>query len=203
MTMQHSQFHDVPLVAGKSERPTTLPVWDPLVRLFHWSLLAAYAIGYYTQIENYELHLIAGYAVLALVCFRVLWGFIGSPRARFRDFVRGPRTTAHYLGALWRRRPQRFIGHNPAGAVMILALLVCLVVITCSGIALDAAENRAGPLGSTRVFLYGDLIARTHTLSTNISLALIGIHVIGVLVSSALHKENLVAAMLTGRKRVG
>lgn len=180
---------------------TGVKVWDPLVRLFHWALLAACVLAYLTQEENYDLHLYTGYAVLGLVVFRVFWGLAGPRHARFSDFVRGPRALLGYLQGLWRRSAPRYLGHNPAGGVMVILLLIVLLTIGVSGVALDAAENRAGPLAATRLFLYRDQILELHVVATDIGLVLVALHLLGVLHASVAHRENLVRAMFTGRKR--
>lgn len=176
-------------------------VWDPLVRIFHWGLIAAFATAYVTQEQEYDLHLLAGYSVLGLVSFRILWGFIGPRYARFGTFVRGPGHLLSYVSALARGRAPRFAGHNPAGGVMILLLLLVMLVITLSGIALDGAENRAGPLGGTNLFLYGGSIKAVHDTASDLAMLLILAHVLGVAHASFVHRENLVWAMITGRKR--
>jgi cytochrome b len=175
-------------------------VWDPLVRLSHWGLLAAFVTAYLTQARAYDLHLAAGYTVLGLVAVRILWGFVGTRHARFADFVRGPAAVLGYCKALAARRAPPYVGHNPAGGAMILALLAVMLVIALSGVALDAAENRAGPLGLTRLFLHTGLIARILTWSTNLALVLIAIHVLAVIHASHALGESLVRAMITGRK---
>jgi cytochrome b len=131
---------------------------------------------------------------------RILWGFAGSRHARFADFVRGPRAVLAYLGALVRGAPPRSLGHNPAGGVMILLLLATLLTITLSGVALDAAENRAGPLADTTLFLYTDAIGAVHGWSTDVALALVLLHLLGVVHTGLVHRENLVWAMFTGDK---
>lgn len=176
-------------------------VWDPVVRLFHWSLVIAFAVGYVTQVTYYEPHNWAGYIMLGLIAIRVLWGFVGPRRARFTSFVKGPRKSFAYLGQVLRGRAARHLGHNPAGGAMILALLVCLVVLGVSGVALDAAENRAGPLAGFGLFRHLSQIEATHEVSTNVALALIVAHVLGVVATSFSYGENLVRAMVTGRKR--
>jgi len=184
-----------------AEPSATVRVWGPLMRLFHWSLVGAYAIAYFTQEQEYELHIASGYVVAGLVVFRILWGFIGPVRSRFADFVRGPAQVFGYLLGLTRGKAARYLGHNPAGGAMIVAQLILLVVICASGVALDAAENRAGPLGDTRLFVYTDVIVDVHETATDVSLALIVLHLIGVAASSRAHRENLVLSMITGRKR--
>ncbi len=180
----------------------SIKVWDPLVRLFHWSLVIAFAIAYFTQEEEYELHLLAGYTVLGLIVLRILWGLVGPKHARFTDFIFPPAATLRYLRDVIKGRAHRYLGHNPAAGMMVVALLISLLVICVSGVALDAAENRAGPLAGMRLFLYADIVADIHELFTDIISFLIPLHLLGVLFSSRAHHENLVRAMIDGRKRV-
>lgn len=176
-------------------------VWDPFIRLFHWALALAFCGAYVTGAGYYEPHLWLGYTVLALVLMRLPWGFLGPRHARFQDFVAGPQPTVAYAAALLRGRAARHLGHNPLGGWMIVLLLLVLTVTAISGIALDAAENRSGPLAGTRLFIYGDIIEAVHLVFTNLALALIGLHLAGVVAASWMHRENLPAAMVTGRKR--
>ncbi|WP_242475168.1 cytochrome b/b6 domain-containing protein [Thiohalocapsa halophila] len=176
-------------------------VWDPFIRLFHWALALAFCTAYMTGDGYYELHLWLGYTVLALVLMRLPWGLLGPRHARFQDFVAGPRRTLAYAAAFLRGRAARHLGHNPLAGWMIVLLLLVLTITALSGITLDAAENRSGPLGSTRLFIYGDIIEAAHLLSTNLALALIGLHLAGVAATSWMYRENLPAAMITGYKR--
>jgi cytochrome b len=176
-------------------------VWDPVVRVFHWALVTAFAASWWTQEQHYDWHLVAGYTVLGLVALRLVWGFLGSRHARFADFVRGPRAVLGYLAQVARRRAPRYLGHNPAGGAMIVAVLLVMLAVTLSGIALDAAENRAGPLGDTTLFRHADAIVRVHVVATDLSLVLIALHLLGVVHTSLAHRENLVRAMITGTKR--
>ena len=187
---------------NEHQRPLTTPVWDPLIRLFHWSLVGACLLAYFTQEENYQLHLVSGYTVLGLVCFRLVWGFVGPVHARFGDFLVSPTTVFGYLRDLPTGRARRYLGHNPAGGVMIIAMLCTLLILAVSGIALDAAENRSGPLAGTRLFIYTDVIVEIHRLFTHIISVLVPLHLLGVVVSSHLHRENLVRAMISGRKKI-
>jgi len=178
-----------------------IKVWDPLVRLFHWSLVIACITAYITQEENYELHLQSGYLIIGLICFRTIWGFIGPVHARFSDFIYSPVTLINYLKASRNHQAKRYLGHNPAGGIMVVLMILILFIITLSGIALDAAENRAGPLSGTQLFLYTDIISMIHNLSTHIASAMVVLHVLGVIFSGKAHSENLTLAMITGNKR--
>ncbi len=178
----------------------SIPVWDPLVRIFHWSLVLSFGVCYFTGEVEYETHQIAGYTVLGLILVRLVWGSIGTRNARFADFVVGPRRLGGYLAALVRGRAPRYLGHNPAGGAMVLALLGTLLAAGLSGVLLDGAENRAGPLGAYQLFLYTDLIGEVHRRATDLGLVLILFHLLGVMHASLSHRENLVRAMLTGHK---
>ena len=124
----------------------TIKVWDPLVRIGHWTLVAAFFIAYFTEEDLLTQHVWAGYTVAGVVLFRVLWGFIGTENARFKNFVRSPGPTLRYLVDIARNRAKRYIGHNPAGGAMIVALIASLAVTTWSGLEIYAIEENAGPL---------------------------------------------------------
>lgn len=182
----------------------TVKVWDPLVRVFHWSLVAAFALAYVTEDDWLGVHTVAGYTVLGLVGFRLLWGLVGTRYARFSSFVRGPRVVGAYLRDMLRGRERRHLGHNPAGAAMILALLAGLLLTGITGLAVYGIEPGAGPLAG---WLAGaghgweEFFEETHEFFANATLALVGLHVAGVLLSGWRHGENLVRAMVTGRKK--
>jgi len=181
-------------------------VWDPLVRVFHWTLVTAFFTAYLTEGEDetLALHTWAGYTVLGLLLVRLLWGFVGTRHARFSDFVCRPATVKEYLGSVLRLNPRRYLGHNPAGGLMIVALLASLLVTGFSGMALYAVEQHAGPLAGwlgTLGEAWEEVFEGLHELFANFTLFLVVVHVAGVLVESLLHGENLVRAMFTGRKR--
>ncbi len=177
-------------VASPATRRTL--VWDAPVRVFHWLTVASFAGAWITaESERWRLiHVTLGYTVAGLVVFRILWGLIGTRHARFSSFVRGPRAAAHYLGSLLRGRPERHAGHNPAGALAIVALLGLALAVVASGWA--TYNDR-----------FGGWIEEAHEALATGMLALVGVHVAGVLLGSWLHRENLVGAMITGRKPVG
>jgi cytochrome b len=183
---------------------TELKVWDPLVRVFHWSLVVAFAMAYFTEEDQLGIHVVAGYTVLGLVLFRILWGFVGTSHARFSDFVVKPASAIQYLKDILGRTAQRYVGHNPAGGAMIVLLLVSLLITTFTGLAAYGAGKHAGPLAAWFVSssaFWKDAFKETHEFFANFTLALVVVHVGGVIVESLLHRENLVRAMVTGRKR--
>jgi cytochrome b len=175
--------------AFPAESPRKVLVWDAPVRVFHWLMVLSFAGAWLTaESERWRLlHVTLGYTMVALVAFRILWGLIGTRTARFANFVRGPRAVARYLGSLVRGQPEHHVGHNPAGAVAIVALLALAVVTTATG---WLAYQDVG----------GGWLEDLHEGAAGAMLAVVGMHVAGVFVSSWLHRENLVAAMLSGRK---
>ena len=179
-------------------------VWDPLVRVFHWSLVAGFATAFIVEDDLLGVHVWAGYLVLALVAVRLVWGLIGTRHARFSDFVRGPGAVLAYLRDVVSLRAPRYLGHNPAGGAMILLLLISVAATGISGLALYGAEEFAGPLADVMRGLpafWGDVLEEAHEVFAYFTLGLILIHVAGVLVSSLLHHENLIGAMISGYKR--
>ena len=205
----------------------TVKVWDPLVRIGHWALVIAFTTAYITGEEWLNLHVWAGYSVAGIVLLRITWGLIGSRNARFSEFVRGPGATLRYLGEVATGKAKRYIGHNPAGAAMVVALLVSLSVTTVSGLMIYGIEENAGPLagvvdadapapalpalvataqasddeyegGHERAEEFWEEV---HEVSANATLFLVLLHIAGVLFTSLKHRENLVRAMFTGRKR--
>ncbi|MEQ8859070.1 MAG: cytochrome b/b6 domain-containing protein [Pseudomonadales bacterium] len=177
-------------------------VWDPLVRIGHWTLVVTFFTAYLVEDDFLTVHVWAGYVLGSVVALRLLWGLIGSRHARFADFVRGPRAVFGYLRDTLAHRGRRYLGHNPAGGAMTLALLICLAITAGSGLGLYAVEEGAGPLaGWLAQGRYEDAWEEVHEIFANLSLALVIVHVAGVAFSSLVHRENLVRAMITGRKR--
>jgi cytochrome b len=192
-------------------------VWDPLIRCFHWILVATFCSAYLTEGEWFEalqdrldsdwlqvIHVWSGYSIAALLVLRVIWGFIGPRYARFHDFVHSPQVALGYAKAVLMRRAPRYLGHNPAGGAMIVILLVSLMITVAAGLGYYGADKGLGPLAGA---LIGISDSATHTLKeiheffANFTLALVAIHLLGVIWESLLHRENLTKAMMTGRKR--
>ena len=166
----------------------SIKVWDPVVRIFHWGFAAAVFIALISD-EDRALHEAAGYAALALILVRILWGFLGPRHARFSSFVRSPGAVLAYLKDVAGLRARRHLGHNPAGGAMILLLL-----------ATAATAGISGWLSETDRFFGIAWVEDLHRASANALIALIAFHLAGVVFSSVMHSENLVRAMITGRK---
>jgi cytochrome b len=185
-----------------AEPNPSIPVWDPAVRLIHWTLAGAFLIAYVTEDHWEPLHVNAGYLIGILIVLRLLWGLVGPKHARFSDFVRSPRDVMSYVSDAIRLKAPRFIGHNPAGGAMVVALLISLTLTVVSGIALYGTTDFAGPLaGVWRGELAADVSEETHEIAANLTLFLVVLHLGGVLLSSLEHGENLVKSMINGRKK--
>ncbi len=173
----------------EQEGSQSIKVWDLFVRICHWSLvLSVFAAFFFTE-EGDRPHEIAGYMALGLVVARVLWGFAGTHYARFSQFVPGPSALLSYVRAMVRGRETRFLGHNPAGAIMVFALLVTVLAASVSGWML-----------TTDAYFGEEWVEGLHEDVSNALMTLVGLHVGGVIYTSWRHGENLVRAMVTGRK---
>ncbi|ODR98317.1 cytochrome B [Methyloceanibacter superfactus] len=168
----------------------TTRVWDIFVRVFHWSLVASLVVAWLSGDDWKTLHLWAGYSAAALIAMRLVWGVIGTPHARFSQFVKSPLAVASYLKEIATGREARHLGHNPAGGAMIVALLATLIGLCLSGWLL-----------TTDAFWGSEMMEDIHETLANLALVLVGLHVGGVLWASFRHHENLIRAMVTGRKR--
>ena len=194
---------DTPRAGHAQAAPRMIKVWDPLVRVFHWTLVSAFFIAYLTEDNLLDLHVYAGYFIGGLLAFRLIWGFVGSRYARFSDFVKRPSEVKAYLKSLLSLHPKRYLGHNPAGGAMVVALLLSLMMTTVSGIAIYGIEESAGPLAASLSGageFWEDVAEELHEFFANATLALVFFHVLGVLMASLQHKENLVKSMVDGLK---
>jgi cytochrome b len=210
----------------------TIKVWDIFVRFFHWSLVIAIIVQLATAEDAKRVHAVVGYFIVAVLALRIIWGFIGSKHARFKDFIYPPAEITGYLKGLFRGRPKHYIGHNPAGGAMVVLLLLVLGLTTLTGLLTYGAKGK-GPLALKTDGLVGISWAdddsgngdddrnshlgeendssrekashfwkEIHETLVGILLFLAGLHVCGVIASSYVHKENLILAMITGRKKV-
>jgi cytochrome b len=172
-------------VARVVDSPERVRVWDPFVRFFHWSLTGAVLIAFLTGDALEGLHVFAGYVVMGLIAARLVWGTIGPKHARWWDFVRGPRAIKAYLGDVLRGHPARYLGHNPAGGAMAVALIAGLVLTTLTGLAAQSVHG----------------LKDVHELIAYATLCLVPLHLLGIAVASFQHQENLVRGMIDGYKR--
>lgn len=183
-----------------------IAVWDLGVRLFHWLLVgtvvAALVTGLFAPKPWLDGHIVFGTLVSALIVFRVIWGFTGSKHARFASFVVGPGAAIRYLRTLLAGRAGNHIGHNPLGAMMIVALLLVLGLLTATGLGALAGELKQGPFAPFTSFSTGHSAKEIHQFLAYGLLGLIVLHVAGVAIESLRVRENLVRAMLTGHKPI-
>ncbi|WP_205995635.1 cytochrome b/b6 domain-containing protein [Pseudolabrys sp. FHR47] len=192
-------------VATRKPPPRTR-VWDWVVRGFHWLLVAAIALaaatGYLAGVSWIDIHVWAGTAAATLIAGRVVWGFFGTTHARFSDFIVSPRTTLAHMRALLAGRNERHRGHNPLGAAMIVALLAVVAAIAITGVLAFGGVLKAGPLAFATTFAAGWQARQIHEALALILLGLVGLHIAGALFESWRTCENLVRAMVDGRKEV-
>jgi len=194
-------------------------VWDIAVRLFHWSLVVAFIVAYLTGDDESMLHVNAGYFILALISFRIVWGFIGSKHARFKDFIYSPAEIILHAKGLVSGQVKPTTGHNPLGGLMVFALLLTLLVTVVSGLKVYGIEGH-GPLAETNTSYFissanasnpsgyegedhdsEELWEEIHEFFANLTVLLIVFHILGVIISSKVENENLVKAMITGYKQ--
>jgi len=176
--------------AGGVTPPATVAVWDPFVRLFHWSLVTLFVCAFLTGDEIDWLHQWAGYAIAVLVGLRVIWGFIGPRHARFASFLRPPSEVLAFLRQSLRLGAPRHLGHNPAGGYMVIAMFGLLAYLSVTGMLL-----------TTDAYWGAHVLKAAHEAGAYAMVGLVMLHLAGVALASVEHGENLVRAMVTGRKR--
>jgi cytochrome b len=177
-----------------------IKVWDLPLRIFHWLLVTAFFVAYFTEDDLLTVHVWAGYLIGGLLVFRVVWGFIGNEYARFNQFLCSPALSIAYLKDLIQAKAKRYIGHNPAGAAMIVLLLISLTITVTTGVAVYGAAKGAGILAFMQDSheYFWEIV---HEFFANFTLALVFVHIIGVAVESVIHRENLARAMFHGNKK--
>ena len=174
-------------------QPTQGPgvkVWDPFIRLFHWMLAGGIAVAWLSAEEWDALHEWTGYLIAGLLAARLIWGLVGSRYARFSQFLQPPAAVLAYVRNILTGRERRYLGHNPAGAAMILAL-----------VAVIAGTAVTGWMGTLDRFWGIEWVEEIHETLANLILVLVAVHLAGIALASLRHHENLVRAMISGRKR--
>ena len=176
-------------------------VWDGPVRIVHWLLVALLGFSWWASEDHLNWHRWSGYAIIGLVVFRIYWGFLGGGAARFAGFVRGPKATLGYLGSLGSRSRAETPGHNPLGALSVVAILATLLVQVGTGLfAVDIDAFEAGPMSDRVSFELGRQIAEIHELSFRVLQALAALHVAAILFYLVWKRTDLVGPMITGRR---
>lgn len=187
-----------------SQNSRQVYVWDRMVRFFHWSVLVIVVAIYVTGESGMQYtHELIGYGLSVLLAVRFAWGWIGSGHARFHSFIQSPSQVLRYFSSIVRGQPKHYLGHNPAGGAMVLALLVTLTLMVVSGLVILATIEFEGPLVAVlhnvtdqTAYLWFEL----HELALDILFVLIAMHIAGVAVASVQHRENLPRSMITGYK---
>ncbi len=182
-------------------------IWDAPIRLVHWALVITIAISWWTAEQGeLEFHRYSGYTLLGLLLFRIYWGFAGTTTARFANFVKGPRAILAYLRILPKRvhdHAPAVPGHNPLGALSVIALLALLLLQVGLGLfAVDVDGIESGPLSSLVSFSTGRACARLHDDVFNVLLVFIGLHIAAVLFYLLYKRDNLIRPMITGTREV-
>lgn len=169
-------------------------VWDAFVRIFHWSLVAAFSVAFYYRESEWDrlIHVYAGYTVAGLLLARIIWGFMKTGYASFRAFPLNPFHAVKYLWLTIQGRSRRFIGHNPAGSVVIYAMLFCGLTTVISGYMVYNEGWLIDDPG---------YIKSLHHYVSWAWLILVILHILAVIIESILHRDNLIWAMITGCKR--
>lgn len=194
-----------PTADGAAPQIDRIKVWDLPVRLVHWSFVALVTIalvtGFFDEPSTFDVHIIAGSAIAALVMFRIVWGFTGSTHARFSNFVRNPLATLRHLLEILKGHAGAHTGHNPIAAMMILALLTVLIAATATGVIVLGGVFKDGPAAPYLTFATAREVKELHEALAFALLGLIALHVAGVLFESLRSRENLARAMVTGWKQ--
>jgi cytochrome b len=193
-----------PAVPTEPAAGRRVKVWDLSTRLFHWLLVGLIAVGVVTGFVTPEwwmgVHIWAGYGLVALMAFRLVWGLFGPEYSRVVSFLYPPRDTLEHLRGLLLLRPPHYVGHNPTGALMVFALMGVLSALVATGLLVLGGEEKQGPLSAVISYSVGDAAKHVHRWLVVLLLAMIAGHVAGVLIESLLMHDNLVRAMITGWK---
>jgi cytochrome b len=186
-----------------SERIVPIRVWDAPTRLFHWAIVILLGLSWLTESRGWmELHFLSGYSVIALLLFRVSWGFVGSETARFSHFIRGPIAALRHLAQLHRREPDTAIGHNAAGGWMVLVMLAMLAVQVATGLCANDDGDTEGPLFKYVGKDLSDWLSHIHAVNFKVIQVAVLLHIVAILIYLGLKRHDLVRPMITGRKHL-
>lgn len=178
-----------------------IKIWDGATRLFHWALVLNIFAAWYTIDNNMiEWHEISGHCLIALLLFRLCWGFIGSSTARFKHFITNPISACDYLNKSLRLQAHHKVGHNPAGGWMIVVMMLVIGFQLISGLLSNNDLGFSGALSDSVTKEISDLLTQLHALNFNVLVAIIWLHVVAVFFYVLVKKDNLIKAMFTGKK---
>ncbi|MDT7950343.1 MAG: cytochrome b/b6 domain-containing protein [Acetobacteraceae bacterium] len=178
-------------------------VWDAPTRLFHWAIVVLIAVSYVSmQLDQVQIHYLSGYTILALLLFRLCWGFFGSETSRFRQFLRSPIAGFRHLAEFTRREPDREVGHNAAGGWMVLLMLLALAVQAGTGLFAGDPVEGGGPFVDQVAAAPQHLLSKIHSINFNVLLGLMALHIVAILAYAAVKRHDLVRPMITGKKRL-
>lgn len=180
-----------------------MKVWDAPIRLFHWAVVLLVITSYVSvQYSWMQIHFLSGYTMLALLLFRLAWGFVGSETARFRAFLKNPIRGLEHLAHFGRREPDREIGHNAAGGWMVIVMLLLLAVQVGTGLCSNDEVVSQGPLADYVGKDLSNRLSAIHAFNFNLILAAIGLHVLAICAYFVVKRHDLLRPMITGRKRL-
>jgi cytochrome b len=186
-----------------SDRIVSVKVWDAPTRLFHWAIVLLLGASWLTESRGWmELHMLSGYSMLALLLFRLAWGFVGSDTARFGRFLHSPIVALNHLSRLHRREPDTEIGHNAAGGWMVLVMLLLLMVQVGTGLCANDDIMTEGPLFNYVGKEWSDWLTHIHALNFLYLKIAVGLHLLAIATYAVLKRHNLVRPMITGSKRL-
>lgn len=186
---------------SSAESNNSIKVWDPLIRVFHWSLVTFFLISFITGDAFETIHFYSGYVIAGLISFRIIWGLIGTRYARFFTFIKSPKVTLDYLSQLKSLNIKtHYVGHNPVAAMMVVALIVSIALTAFTGMATIAFDGEGPLVGTWVLSLPEGLLKEFHELMGDFCMMLVMAHIAGVIFSSLLENINLPKSMLTGIK---
>ena len=179
-------------------------VWDPIVRIIHWALAFSILGAALTADHSSWLtvHIWFGSMAVLLVVTRLVWGLVGSPYARFSNFLKGPEGVVHYAGRMMRMKAPRMLGHNPVAGWVMMGMILWVLLIALTGLGALGGNEQIGPLSDWMGFKAGHFAEEVHEVLSGFLWALVGLHLVGITVHCVLHRENIIRSMINGRKKV-